>query len=110
VTAGDGGGGGDVVGVGRNVTTAEYTWARAQGLTGRCCYPVLEVQGVLPQGHETGAFCGAVRSGAERCGAERGPGGETPRARLAMAYYCIDKDAHVSRPVSLRKAAGTVLL
>lgn len=27
------------------------------GLTGRCCYPVLEIQGVLPQGHETGAFC-----------------------------------------------------
>lgn len=36
------------------------TWDEAQGLvdlTGRCCYPVLEIQGVLPQGHETGAFC-----------------------------------------------------
>lgn len=50
-----------MVGVGQNDdgdSTGYVGWGPGPRRSyGGCCYPVLEIQGVLPQGHETGAFC-----------------------------------------------------
>lgn len=63
------------------------TWDEAQGLvglTGSCCYPVLEIQGVLPQGHETGAFC---RRESDRAFKEDGVSGEASLSRTRMTRH-----------------------
>lgn len=80
----------DMVGVRQGTSeSAEYEWDDVQGfagLTGRCCYPVLEIQGVLPQGHETGAFC---RRESGRAFKEDGVSGEASLSRTRTTRHGV---------------------
>jgi len=56
---------------------------------------------LLPQGHETGAFCRRESDCAfKQDRSQRAESFPSSRTTHATAYYCIDKDAHVSPPVS----------